>query len=118
MLECNTSFESFVAGSDINMLAELVSALPNAPPQSLLRASPLGLLLLVRHCVAVFRFAWLDWLDGTCAAQDPKNQASDFLNVVAINRESPGNHLQSGKTTPDVVNGALNSLRIIAQLVQ
>lgn len=53
-----------------------------------------------------------------CAVQDPKNQASDFVNVVTINRETPGIHIQGRKSAPDVVGGALNSLRIIAQLVQ
>ena len=47
---------AFHAGADINILAELVSGLPSAPPPSLLRASPLGLLLMVRT------FAWLYYI--------------------------------------------------------
>lgn len=35
------------SGADINILAELVSSLPNTPPPSLLRASALGMLLMV-----------------------------------------------------------------------
>lgn len=38
-----------IAGADINILAELISGLPNQPPTSLLRASPLGMLLMVRR---------------------------------------------------------------------
>jgi hypothetical protein len=52
-------------------------------------------------------------------SQDPRNPATDFVNIVTINRES-----SAAAKDPDssaggaLVQGALNSLRIIAQLTQ
>lgn len=40
-------------GADVNILAELLSGLPNLPPPSLLKSSPLGLLLMVKFIAAL-----------------------------------------------------------------
>lgn len=108
-------------GADINILAELMSCLPQQPPPSLLKASPVGLLLMVRaasnrvtRAVCIVNLKAIALFCG----QDPKNPATDFVNIVTVNREAglPGkNDLADGSP---VVEGALNSLRIIAQLTQ
>ena len=41
------SYQFNPTGTDVNILAEIIAGLPNVPPQSLLRASPLGMLLMV-----------------------------------------------------------------------
>lgn len=132
---------SHATGADINILAELVSSLPHTPPPSLLRASALGMLLMVRFqspvSVAVcglavvftsFFYHCLTYLVLLFnLVQDPRNPASDFINVVTVHREEEGEESKFGaaaaraaarECASSVVQGALHSLRIIAQLTQ
>jgi hypothetical protein len=51
--------------------------------------------------------------------QDPRNPATDFVNIVTINSESSGAARDlDGSAGGALVQGALSSLRIIAQLTQ
>jgi hypothetical protein len=52
--------------------------------------------------------------------QDPRNPATDFVNIVTINRESSSSAARDpdGSAGAALVQGALNSLRVIAQLTQ
>ncbi len=113
-------FYYFLTGADINILAELVSSLPNSPPPSLLRASALGMLLMVidenLNALLVSLTVYV-----LSTEQDPRNPASDFVNVVTVHREEDLKGLAKPAAKESgsfVVQGALHSLRIIAQLTQ
>jgi len=101
-------------GPDINIVAEIISSLPHVPPPSLLRASPLGMLLM-----------------------DPRSPATDFVNLVTVHRDESAlsvnkkarNHPKTvhqrksaqseqiaKRNDESLVRGALHSMRIIAQL--
>jgi hypothetical protein len=53
----------YATGHDINVLAELISSLPNAAPSSLLRSSALAALLMVSWW---FRLQTFSFLLGVC----------------------------------------------------